>query len=484
MQQALYESCWSHWGGLQERVIAVCCHAPQGQNKPGFYEACFSEKFPSRACCRYLPPPGSKARLDPCLVGCTDSDLHNLAKNASIWRADRCALAQLIRQYHTLLFRVAWVARPEPLVSAVRALLPALELCQGLPSQVMWATTHTTLAAIRFSLGAALRFVQRSGQAASAVGTIAAPQQQEVESRARLRAESSWRHVSRERRLALEIGAAGGVTTNYLLREGYHVIAVEPNPQAVTAVRARFRAELAVGALQVLPVAVRGPHEPRLVPFHVSVDKPQQSHITAPELTTHRIAARTCGDIASNLTRTLDALIIDAEGQHLVCIEDFCRRSGLAQAARRHRPGWQPPRYLSVESADDAVLRALEACGYDSFKLVTQSQHMFYIGARGAQHDGLYGQKYAHWGRFGAIETGAGPIGEDALDWIAGPRWRPAAELREDFALLGNPEFSMMFYRSFDTGGAVVPTRYEWFDIHARHRSVRDFATVRQDVDP
>ncbi len=173
-------------------------------------------------------------------------------------------------------------------------------------------------------------------------------------------------------RLIVDLGMHRGEDTDFYLRKGFDVLAVEAAPELVEQAKVRFRDALQEGRLTILPVAVAD-HEGE-IDFFLSDQDLWAS-------TRADMADRGQGVVADKITvpcTTLDRLLagrptpyyvkIDVEGQDRSCVEALGRLETM-------------PRYVSFEAdlpdpdETEAMLSMLEEYGYRRFKLVNQAVH-------------------------------------------------------------------------------------------------------------
>jgi FkbM family methyltransferase len=170
--------------------------------------------------------------------------------------------------------------------------------------------------------------------------------------------------------LVYDIGMNICEDTDFYLRKGFKVIAVEANPTTCEEAARRYPREIAAGQLTVLNRAISETREP--LTFYVC--KTMSAWSTAsPELRDYWTrrgaifeAIQVQGVITSDIVEefgTPHYAKIDIEGFDLVCLGGFRKETGV-------------PRYVSVEvdfKAVDQLLRTAEDLGYRRFALVGQA---------------------------------------------------------------------------------------------------------------
>lgn len=243
--------------------------------------------------------------------------------------------------------------------------------------------------------------------------------------------------------LVFDVGMGLGADTRYYLSQGFRVVSVEANPRAVqTAVNDEWTQKfLRTGQLTFLHAAVAPPGRGGgSTSFFALPHRPEQSNVE-PWLQAEggaHIKVRTieCADLLHIYGRAA-YLKIDIEANSVHCLESL-HRAWLGK-------GESPlpiPRHISLEVESMSMLPLfkdmLTGLGYTGYKVCRQ-----YIYSPAPCEQGQYGSEVPG--------CGSGPFGEAAVDYLAGTRWRPIAELANDTS----------FAEEF-VGGR------DWFDLHAR----------------
>lgn len=180
--------------------------------------------------------------------------------------------------------------------------------------------------------------------------------------------------------LVLDVGSHRGEDTEYYLRRGHRVVAVDANPALASELQQRFHDECSSGQLVVLNVAISDQAD-REVDFHVSKN-PEWSSVREGIANRDSLQER----VIRVRTATLADLIekygapyyckVDIEGMDAIALRSLSRARGL-------------PEFISVETecldpgeagngdrgAEGALetLRLLRGLGYTRFKLVNQN---------------------------------------------------------------------------------------------------------------
>lgn len=235
--------------------------------------------------------------------------------------------------------------------------------------------------------------------------------------------------ISVNKQLIIDVGACEGNDTDFYLRKGFRVIALEANPRTETELRQRFAAELAAGRLTVLNRAayeVSGQEIPvwdTTVPGHSTVD-------WNPHRAEKSFAVKTID--WSELT-SVDGVPyyckIDIEGA-----EESLLRSFLGHAGR--------PTYISVEVHTVHPIAMLFTLGYRRFKLINQTT----LHTAPVPEPALEGQHVPDTNHM----HGSGLFGRE----LPGQRWFDFQE-------------TMNLYDAIHRLRAVPEILRSWYDCHA-----------------
>ena len=163
-----------------------------------------------------------------------------------------------------------------------------------------------------------------------------------------------------------------GEDTDFYLRKGFRVVAVEANPARVVEARSRFAGAVAEGRLEILNVAIH--RTGGVTPFYVNREHDDWRTVDEEVATRIKIETGTSFDEIEVPAVRFDEVIaqfgipyylkIDIEGADLLCL------AALHRCRER-------PLYLSMELQEISHEELNEMCalGYRYFKVVDQAAH-------------------------------------------------------------------------------------------------------------
>jgi FkbM family methyltransferase len=230
---------------------------------------------------------------------------------------------------------------------------------------------------------------------------------------------------ARDSRLIFDLGMNNGDDTDFYLRRGFAVVAVEANPSLCEKAAARFESALASGRLTVVNAAIWD--KPGEATFHVNLDN---DHWSSLDIAWAGRDASRCREIKVRCVTLMDLfaefgtpyfLKVDVEGVDQTVLEQL-------------RDAERLPLYVSVEDCrfGPRYMEILAGCGYNGFKLLDQSQvtnlydgHAFPPGA-------------------------SGPFGEE----VPG-EWLPLSDMMARYSATVR-----------DAHGTRLAPRTHWWDIH------------------
>jgi FkbM family methyltransferase len=246
--------------------------------------------------------------------------------------------------------------------------------------------------------------------------------------------------ASHDSGLIYDIGAHKGQDTEFYLRKGFRVVAVDANPLQYEALSSRFAAEIERGVLKVLNVGVASERSAEPLEFYINEEISEWSSFVKEiagrdghPLKGVRVPVRTLADIVGEYGDPY-YVKIDIQGYDHIALKSLIESGRL-------------PRYVSVGNGNGGMLKALVTAGYDRFKYIQQNN---------VQQSKL--PKPAREGRFVEYEfdSGAsGPFGEESPgDWLK------AEEVRLLIGQVWDPEG---YGKNPDHDDGV----HGWFDLHA-----------------
>jgi FkbM family methyltransferase len=235
-----------------------------------------------------------------------------------------------------------------------------------------------------------------------------------------------------ENNLIYDVGMHIGQDTEFYLKKGFNVIAVEANPVLVRDAQNKFSKYIKSQRLIILNVGI-GSNEGTF-PFYVNETLSEWSSFV------EQIGSRG-GKYNTILVKCIPLhkiiakfgvpyyLKVDIEGHDFQCIES------LRSCAIK-------PKYVSVENGNGGLLECLRELGYDRFKFINQSK----VAVISCSYPALEGNFVDHnfdWGS-------SGPFGEETTG-----RWKSYDEVAADITN----------YWSTPNLNANV---HGWFDLHAQ----------------
>ena len=229
--------------------------------------------------------------------------------------------------------------------------------------------------------------------------------------------------------LIFDLGMNNGDDTDYYLKLGCKVVALEANPALCTKAAARFADRVASGQLAIVHAAIW--ESSGQTSFLVNLDNDHWSSIDPGWAGRDESA---CEEITVDCVTLADLfaehgvpyfLKIDVEGVDHVVLDQLAKAPVL-------------PEFVSVEDCRFGFdyLKTLHGCGYSGFKLLDQS--------------GVPGRKDAATGHIFPAGS-SGPLGRD----IEGD-WLPYPSMVDHYAATVR-----------DREGNRLAPRTQWWDIHA-----------------
>jgi FkbM family methyltransferase len=235
--------------------------------------------------------------------------------------------------------------------------------------------------------------------------------------------------------LIFDLGLNDGSDTDFYLRKGFRVVAVEANPLLYAAALEKFADAIADNSLTLLNIGVWSSREP--MDFYINKANDHWSSFTREygcrDGTPFEVIRVDCATISDLLREygTPRYMKIDVEGADRIILEQL--RSEPAK-----------PEFISVEEYGVAAIDDLRQLGYSLFYFSPQRDKSQAIPPL-PPREGAYVAK-----RFSGVDSGL--FGEE----IPGP-WLPYDEAVE--------EFTRSIRRRDHTW---VGPQHEWYDVHAR----------------
>jgi FkbM family methyltransferase len=266
----------------------------------------------------------------------------------------------------------------------------------------------------------------------------------------------------KQHNLIYDVGLHKGEDTDFYLKKGFNVVAIEANPSLVHLAKNRFASEIDNKRLKILDKAVAESNGPII--FYV--DKRQSVWgTTKPEwkdrnkvLWAQSDAITVQGEVFLRILKENGVpyyLKIDIEGADLLCLEALCEVE-------------ERPLYISIESEKISWQKLLnefnlfQKLGYSKFKIINQAIVHKQLPPKPSQ-EGIYA---SHVFEFGS----SGLFGEEAPgDWLS----RDQAiekyseifkkyELFGDHGIIGNKYTRKLL-------GVIPQFRVGWYDTHAKY---------------
>lgn len=235
--------------------------------------------------------------------------------------------------------------------------------------------------------------------------------------------------------LIMDIGMHKAYDTEFYLKKGFRVVAVEASAGLCEQVSTRLKEYLKNGCLTIVNKAI-APIDVKAVSFYINPRKDDWG-------STHRITAEKGYDVAVETvveTTTLHALF-DTYGVPYYLKSDIEGADPLL--VRQLLVDSRRPTFISIETYSVADLNEIDLCGYDRYQVVNQWMHPFVILPNPALEGNTIDASFNG-------ET-SGPFGRD----LPQHRWLNIGECRRRFSL---------WRELHDLDENLAPG---WCDIHA-----------------
>jgi len=230
--------------------------------------------------------------------------------------------------------------------------------------------------------------------------------------------------------LVIDVGAHKGADSEFYLRKGFRVVAIEANPSHARAIRARLAEYLRTGQLTLLEVGILDREGE--IDFYSNLDNDEWSSFDR----TAGTRQGTKYDVLKIPCVTFDRVLREYGVPYYLKLDIEGAERYVFDALARHRAA---PAFLSTEATSIDYLAFMRVLGYDAFQLVQQGRH-WQTQLPNPAREGAY----IDW-QFPDFTTG--PFGAELPD--AWHSYRYAA-----FEFL-----SLIYSRRLRSG--------EWYDFHA-----------------
>lgn len=213
--------------------------------------------------------------------------------------------------------------------------------------------------------------------------------------------------------LVYDVGLHKGEDTDFYLKKGFQVVAIEANPELICECKERFRSRVASGDLRIIEGAIAPASAGNTVTFYKNVNVSIWGTIDPGWAERNAVRGHASENIIVNrvdIVETFRAfgipfyLKIDVEGADKLVLES------LEQFDER-------PQYISIESDKvelsnvESELFALRELGYSKYKVVQQRS----IPGTGIRAKAVNGRAFEHTFE----ECSSGPFGDDiAQPWL------------------------------------------------------------------
>ena len=236
-------------------------------------------------------------------------------------------------------------------------------------------------------------------------------------------------------RLIFDVGMHVGQDTDFYLKKGFSVVAVEANPILAAQAEKRFETALRDGRLTILNIGIG--EERSQAEFHVNLELSEWSSFkpatasrgmpTAPVT----VEMNTIADLV-HAFGTPYYLKIDIEGLDGAAVKGLCECP-------------VKPRFVSFENGDLHLFDALVGFGYTRFKFINQADVPGFACPTPAREGGTIEYSFP----YGA----SGPFGDDTPGaWLDADAMRPILQQ----------------HAAERASGTYDAVKSGWFDLHAR----------------
>lgn len=259
-----------------------------------------------------------------------------------------------------------------------------------------------------------------------------------------------------------------GVDTEFYLRKGFRVVAVEANEDLAAQAQQKFHQHIASGRLVIIPKAIAS--KPGLVNFWLNQSNDEWSSLVPEYISRNaRVGAPSAARavpamLFSDLLRDHGIpyyLKIDIEGADHLCLESL------------HEFALRPP-FLSVETSGTndfgytfQLLAHLYLLGYRQFKLINQYMHHTYVLPNPPGEGDFVEYRFP-------MNASSGPFGEETPGpWVSIEsiidEYRRILRLQNRYTVQAKrfrPLLSLLYYRLHRLFRSEP---VGWYDIHAKY---------------
>jgi len=164
--------------------------------------------------------------------------------------------------------------------------------------------------------------------------------------------------------LIIDVGMHTGLDSEFYLKKGFRVVAIEANPELAAQTSERLRPYIQEGRLKVLNIGMH--REDGEFDFYVNLDKDDWSsfvqQVGTRNNSNHKVVKVPC--------TTFDKIVAQHGVPYYLKI-DIERHDGIVLEFLMKSP--EKPKYLSIEAHHIGYLAYLWVMGYRKFKIVNQS---------------------------------------------------------------------------------------------------------------
>jgi len=241
--------------------------------------------------------------------------------------------------------------------------------------------------------------------------------------------------------LIYDIGMHTGEDTEFYLKKGYQVVAVEANPALVEAAQKKYAQQIASGQLVVLNLGIVDNPTREKLTFYINEKQTEWSSFVKKialrdggQYHCVKVDCTTLKDIVDDYGKTY-YVKIDIEGNDHIALESLLSSEKL-------------PKFVSVENGNMGMLTMLFKAGYDAFKYIQQNN----IQKLKLPEPSKEGFSVQHSFIFGS----SGPFGEETPG-----NWISHESVRKEIEKVWDPDGVT---KNENHDDAV----HGWFDLHAR----------------